>query len=55
MILKLKKKRKPAKVASRLEIDNQPAVLFPDNTATLSYGADSGKVRQILLGIVENL
>ena len=54
MILKLKKKRKPAKVLSQLEVDGQPSILFPANLEHLDYWDRTESVRENLKDIIEN-
>ena len=54
MILKPKKKRKPAKVVPSMNVDGQLSSLFPDNTSLLDYRAESEPVRENLKNIIEN-
>ena len=52
LILKLKKKRKPARTVAKLNIDGQLSSLFPDNTNLLDYRAESESVRENLKDIL---
>lgn len=54
MILKLKNKRKPAKVLSQLEVDGQPSILFPANLEHLDYRDKTEFVRENLQKIIDN-
>ena len=54
MVVKLKKKRKPAKTVARLNVDGQLSSLFPDNTSLLDYRAESEPIRESLKDILGN-
>lgn len=54
MILKVKKKRKPAKTYPTLQIEGKSAVCFPDSVGSIWYQEKCENLRQELSDIAEN-
>lgn len=54
MILKIKKKRKPAKVVPTMKVADEPALFFPTKLETVWYHEKSDEIRQNLREIIKN-